>query len=289
MITRAEAVALGLSRSDIEGYLDRGTWERVHRNVYRLGGSPTNPRQNLRAACLAAGSDVVASHISAAWLWDLVERAPERPEITVPTTWRPELTGVKIHRSRDLDLSRTIIRSGIPTTDPLRTLVDLGAVMTPPELSDIIDRSLARRLVTLQGVVAEIDRLSRRGRPGLKHVRAIVQSRGLSGAPYPSVLESRMLRLLRQYRLPAPVIELTVGPEGQYRLDFAYPDIKLAIEVDGYVWHFTPEHQRRDNLRRNWLHANGWHTLTFTWTDVTQRPQRVAADIRAALASLGAK
>jgi hypothetical protein len=71
-------------------------------------------------------------------------------------------------------------------------------------------------------------------------------------------------------------------------VDFAYPLIKLAIEVDGYVWHFTPEQLRRDHRRRNRLLADGWQTLVFTWIDVTQHPHEVAAQIEAALHRLGA-
>jgi very-short-patch-repair endonuclease len=235
---------------------------------------------------LAAGDSAVASHRSAAWLWKLVDRPAHPAEVTVPISGIRALPGVRVHRSRDLDPDRTIVRIGIPTTDPLRTLVDLGAVMAAPQLTDMLDRSLATRLVTLQGVVAEVDRLSRHGRPGVKRLRGVIKSRGLVGAPHPSVLESRMLRLLSKHQLPTPAIEITVGPEGQYRLDFAYPSVKLAIEVDGYVWHFTPEHQRRDNRRRNWLHANGWHTLIFTWIDVTYHPDEVAAAIQATLHTL---
>jgi very-short-patch-repair endonuclease len=97
-----------------------------------------------------------------------------------------------------------------------------------------------------------------------------------------------MLRVLVEHDLPRPAIEFVAGPRGEYRLDFAYPAVKLAIEVDGYIWHFTPEQQHRDHERRRRLFADGWTVLVFTWTDVTQRPQRVAAEIRAALISLGA-
>jgi very-short-patch-repair endonuclease len=96
-----------------------------------------------------------------------------------------------------------------------------------------------------------------------------------------------MLRIFIQHRLPVPAVELVVGPDGSYRLDFAYPLLKLAIEVDGYVWHFSPEQQRRDHRRRNRLHINGWQVLVFTWLDVTRQPHEVAGQIREALCNLG--
>jgi hypothetical protein len=284
LITRSEALELGLSAADIHGYLHREAWQRVYRNVYRSSTAPATPRQLLRAACLAGGDSAVASHASAAWLWNMVDRAAKTPDITVPIAVVRSLAGVRVHRSRDLDHSRTIVRAGIPATDPLRTLIDLGAVTTAPVLSNAIDRALAARLLTLDGIIAELARLSRQGRPGVKPLREVIAERGFVGAPHPSVLESRMLRLLDEYHLPAPRREIIVGPNGEYRLDFAYPEIKLAIEVDGYVWHFTPEQQRRDHRRRNRLINDGWRILVFTWMDVTQRPQEVAAAIHAARA-----
>jgi hypothetical protein len=288
LIGRDQALALGLTVAQVHGLLKKETWQRFHQDVYGATAAPRTDRQTLRAACMAAGRGAVASHRSAAWLWDLLDRAPARPEITVPTVWAPRLKGVNIHRSGDLDCARTVSRRGIPVTDAARTIVDLGAVMTRPALSDVLDRGLARRLVTLRSVMAELDGLSRQGRRGPGAVRGVLAARGMTGAPHPSVLESRMHRIFIDYRLPLPQVEVVVGPGGEYRLDFAYPAINLAIEVDGYAWHFTPEQQRRDNERHNRLQSAGWRLLIFTWIQVTERPDWVAAQIRANLQSLGA-
>jgi hypothetical protein len=288
LITRRQALGHGLSAPEIHGLLNRGIWRRFHRNVYGATSAPTTPRQRLLAACLACGDAAVASHGSAGWLWDLTERPPDEPEVTVATSWIPQLKGVRVHRSRDLDPTRTVRRGGIPTTDPLRTVVDLAATLSASDLADVLDRGLASRLITLPGVVAELNRLSRHGRPGLARLRQVIAERGPAGAPHPSVLESRTLRLLVAHGLPVPGIEVVAGPDGEYRLDFADPLIKLAIEVDGYVWHFTPEQVRRDNERRNRLTSDGWHMLVFTWVDITRHPDRVAAQIRAMRQRLGA-
>jgi len=63
-------------------------------------------------------------------------------------------------------------------------------------------------------------------------------------------------------------------------------DCRLSIEVDGYVWHFSPEHQRRDHARRNQLIRAGWTLLVYTWRDVLEQPDRVAAEITATRARL---
>jgi hypothetical protein len=288
LIGRGDALALGLTVAQIHGLLEKGIWLRDHQDVYRAAAAPRTDRQALRSAFMAAGKAAVASHRSAAWLWGLMDRAPDRPEITVPTSWAPHLNGVNVHRSRDLDRARKVTRGGIPVTDAARTLVDLGAVVSQPVLADLLDRGLALRLVTLRSVQAELGRFSRPGRRGPGPLRDLMAARGMTGAPHPSVLESKMHRIFIDYRLPLPDVQVEVGPDGEYRLDFAYPALKLAIEVDGYVWHFTPEQQRRDNERRNQLHAAGWRYLVFTWIDVTRHPDRVAAQIHEILHSLGA-
>jgi very-short-patch-repair endonuclease len=136
------------------------------------------------------------------------------------------------------------------------------------------------------GLAAELQRIGRRGRPGVAPLRRLLCDRGLVGAPHPSVLESKLLRLFRANRLPTPAVELVTGLDGEYRLDTAYVDLLLAIEVDGYAWHFTPEHHRRDLARRNRLQAEGWRILVYTWRDVVGDGARVAAEIAALYAAL---
>jgi hypothetical protein len=52
------------------------------------------------------------------------------------------------------------------------------------------------------------------------------------------------------------------GPEqqyriGRYRVDFAWPEQKIALEADGW-WHRSPEGSARDRERDSWLRSQGW-------------------------------
>ena len=287
LLTRAQAMALGATAKQIKVRLARAEWEIVFRTVYRDAGSPPTTHQHLLAACLAAGPHAMASHRSAAWLWEMVEAPPRAPELTVPSSDQHgrRVAGITVHRTTQR--ARTVLRRGIPATNSVRTLVDLGAVVGAGALTVAVDRALAARLVTVAGLVAELSRIGRRGRPGVAPLRQVLTDRGLVGAPHPSVLESQTLRLFRVWQLPVPV-EQAAGADGEYRLDFAYADVRMAVEVDGYVWHFSPEQQRRDHARRNRLQAEGWRILVYTWRDVVNEPARVASEIASLYAALTA-
>lgn len=70
-----------------------------------------------------------------------------------------------------------------------------------------------------------------------------------------------------------------------YVVDVAFPDQRLAIEVDGWAFHSDQATFQRDRTRQNRLSLNGWTVLRFTWLDLTEHPQRVIAEIRSAISA----
>jgi very-short-patch-repair endonuclease len=94
-----------------------------------------------------------------------------------------------------------------------------------------------------------------------------------------------MARLLRDHGFPPAVFQHPV-PEARARVDFAYPALRLGIEVDGFEVHGTPRAMTADHERQRRLVAAGWTIVRFTWHDVVRRPDRVAADLRAVRAAI---
>ena len=66
-------------------------------------------------------------------------------------------------------------------------------------------------------------------------------------------------------------------------MDFAYPTLRVAIEVDGWETHGSPTAMAADDVRQNKLISAGWIVLRFTWHQVTHEQAEVAAAVRAAL------
>jgi len=282
LLTRADVRAGGFSDPQIRVRLRSGEWIRVYPGVYRLAGAPVTAEQQCLAAVLACGASAFASHQSAAWLWRLLDRPPERHAVSVGAMSSPRPPRVDVHRTRPVAPERLHVRSGIWCTDPLRTLVDLAAVTSGPRLTAAVDCGLASRLVTVEGLEAELAREGAKGRKGIATLRRELERRGFLGAPRPSVLESRTRRLLASAGIYPLSMECATG-DGWYRLDIMVTP-EVAVEVSGYRYHWSPEHLASDEARRNRIALSGTVVLTYTWWDVTRDGARIIREVRQAIA-----
>ena len=74
--------------------------------------------------------------------------------------------------------------------------------------------------------------------------------------------------LCRSAGLPEPIPEFRFQPPRRWRFDWAWPDIKLAIEQEGGVW-IQGRHSRgvgmvADMEKYNSAAIAGWRVLRFT-------------------------
>jgi len=77
-------------------------------------------------------------------------------------------------------------------------------------------------------------------------------------------------------------LDLHIYPQhsvGKYRLDFAIPDKRIAIELDGHEYHKTKYQRTHDAKRDRWLYGQGWHVLRFTGTEIYQDLDRCIDEI----------
>src|SRR4051794_10338626 len=121
VVTRAQALAAGLSRRSIANRLDKGSLIRVHRGVYRVGHMAPNVNATFIAAVYACGDGAVLSGRAAAHLLGLVKGARPDPEVTAPG--ERIVVGVATRRSREIE---AMLWQNIPVTTVARTLVDLA-------------------------------------------------------------------------------------------------------------------------------------------------------------------
>jgi hypothetical protein len=250
-----------------------------------MAGSPATKEQRLLAAVWAAGGIAAASHRSAAALWKLGVDWPDCPEICVQPNRRLTLRSVIVHRSDALVPDLISVVQNIATTHPLLTLVQLGGVAGPTVVARAVERGLIQRLFTIDGLRTMLDNVGRPGRDGSGVLRLVLAERALGDDRPDGDLEPLMAKIFDRYGLPRAVFQHKIYEEGVFvaRPDFSYPELLIAIEVDGWSVHGTPEATTLDFERQNAIEQLGWLVLRFTWYDVTRRPRYVADHIASAL------
>lgn len=281
LVFRRDALAAGLSRSTIDRRVAAGVWIPVDRGIYRPVAAPVTWRQQALAACSVA--DAWASHRSAAALWGMPTFSPRMVEVTAPHGARRSAPGVRWHETRLVDPEDFTLVDGIPTTTPARTLVDLAAVVVLPRLEEAMDDALRRKLISLSSMGETIERVAKNGRRGSLRIRRLYARRaGITKVE--SALEQKVLDRIRAAGLPAPAVQWPILVDGRCiaRLDLAYVDAQLAIEVDGFRWHSSSVALHRDAARQRMLVARGWRVMHITHADLDHFSS-VANEIRAAL------
>lgn len=77
-----------------------------------------------------------------------------------------------------------------------------------------------------------------------------------------------MLFQMRALGLPEPVREHRFHPVRRWRFDFAWPDRKIAVEVDGGTWsggrHSRGGGYEKDAEKLNAAAVDGWRILRVT-------------------------
>jgi hypothetical protein len=266
LITTRQARALGMSRDAVVHRVERGSWERVRNGLFRLRGAPVTWEQEVLGAVLAGGDRSRGSHFTALRLFGYRGFDDAPTEITVPLERRPRIAGVRVHRSGTIDEADLRSVDGIPVLSAARTLVDVSSRFDDDALGSLIDDGLRRRVLTLAALHAVARRLPTIA-PGRspKRIATLLSLRTAGFHPGDSELESRVYRLLVDAGFPAPARQLRVVANGHtYFLDLAYPDVMLAIEVDGFEFHHARDAFDRDRARQNDLVSVGWTVLRFT-------------------------
>lgn len=271
-----------LDRHIASGRLD-ASWP----SVYRVAGAPRTREQDLLAAVWTAGDGAAAYGRSAAWLWGLVDDPPDRPQVVIPHGRRCHLEGIDLHRSRDLPAEVVHLRHGIPTVDPLLTMVHLGACLDAASLADALEVGLCSRF-SMGAMWATLDRYGRPGRNGTGRLRRVVENRALEDKPADSVLEGRFAEVLRGHGFEGWVFHHEVRQRNRFvaELDFAFVDVRLGIEVDGAGKLYHRGALDAFLEREHRLAAAGWQLVRFTWAQVVRRPTYVTNVIRHRLGTL---
>ena len=279
LVSRAQITAAGYTESAYRHMIKQCRLVRVRRQVFRLPGSRDDWNGSVMAACLAAPA-VLASHRSATRLWGMLS-TDVNIDVTIRFPGRLLLDDVKVHRSRDLTAVDWSWVDGIPVTSPVRTLCDAGLIFPEHEVRRMLDHSLSSGLVSRGDMWKFRIRVGRQGRNGCGVLGRILESLPPVADRLESGLEVARARVIDAHDLPEPSYQHAVVVNGnRYRVDAAYPEARLFLEVDGASVHSSSTQIAADGGRQNDLVTAGWKPLRFTWSDLNERPAAIARLIR---------
>ncbi|GAA1400636.1 endonuclease domain-containing protein [Catellatospora coxensis] len=292
VVTWAQAVGM-LTPAKVRHRVRTGRWRQVCRGVLVVGDGPLSVDQQRWIAVLAAGPGARLAGLAAARAGGLRGSFRDgRVDVLVPTGGHrtdlfrrlpPELPAVKVRRTshlpeRDCQLARPA------RTSMARSVVDAASwARFADQAQQVIAAACQQRLVTPGELLEVLGRLSRAPRREL--ILATVRD-AAGGAG--SLAEIDFVRLCRRYRLPAPDLQdRRVDASGRVRYRDAYwRAYRLHVEVDG-GHHLEAGHWEADMRRQNDIWTSGDRILRFTAHQVRNRPDEVAAALRAALTAAG--
>lgn len=204
---------------------------------------------------LAIGDGAVLSHDSAAALWEYLRPIRGPIQVTVSGDGgRLRRPGLQIHRSRTLAPHDVTQRHGIAVTNPARTIEDIRGTVEPYLFRRALRQAeLAGHRVPQLGAV--------------RHTR--------------SDLELLFLALCEAHGLPLPLVNHRIAG---HRVDFYWPEHRLAVETDSWQYHRGSVALEDDHARDLALRARGIVTRRYTGAQLEATPEAVVADLREVLA-----
>jgi hypothetical protein len=259
-ISRRQALALDITRAQIEARLVTGLWQATDaRGVFVSAASVPSPQRALMAACLAGGDTAVVSHLSAAALLGFADH-PKVPHVTVPAGHSGRFGGARVHRSAVPGQDRTLV-GRIPCTRPARTLVDCAAVVTEPALEVLVDSAFHRfKGLTVNAVLCSLSRVRPDGyRKGAVALRRVLEPWALGVRPG-SGAEMRLFRRIEEWGFPLPERQLVILDEhGRFvaKADVGWRSIRLVLEYESDEYH-APRKWPADDARAGRIRAVGY-------------------------------
>lgn len=275
-----ELLASGLSKRHINEHLLAGSLVRVRTGIMARGsywnalsdGDRARARlaaYSKRTLAVTAGDGLTFSHTSAGRLHRLYLWRPDQLiHVIIPyhAARGSHAADVKAHSALLLPGDRTE-RDGLPVTSLDRTVLDCALMLNYRQALILLDHGLRsgcdrHRLESACAGLAGV-----RGVAGFRQALAFADP--MSESPGESLARDIIARL----RFPAPVLQFPVQTvRGTYRFDFAWPDLRAALEFDGKSKYFdykpTAQVIYEEREREKLLTEQGWRILRIGWKDL---------------------
>ena len=253
-----------LNRWAFDQELRTGSLQRMWQGIY-CRGEPTDGLR-LRGLDLSCGTTVAVCLGTAAALFGFDTEEPADLHVLNPPRGQlRSVDGLVVHRRGGAPSS---MAGGRPATTPAWTAAEVARSLRRPRALATLDAAL--RSGTCNRVELWRAAVAQAGRRGIVAVRELIPlADGLAESP----MESGARLAMIDGGLPVPELqyEIVDGNSELRRVDFAWPEHRVAVEYDGLDWHSGPEAMRRDRKRTVALLDVGWVVIAIVFEDVRYR------------------
>jgi hypothetical protein len=275
VMTSAHALTF-LTRRDLEAHLNCRALQKIWHGIYGRGEVTVALR--LRGLDLAAGTTVAACMDTAAAAYGFdTERSTDLHVLNPGGRQLRSADGLIVHRRAGAPLT---LVAGRPATTPAWTVVEVARGLRRPRALATLDAALRSGTCSRDDLYLAVRRQS--GRRGIVTARELL---ALASPQAESPMESEARLVMIDGGLPPPVLQHEiVDAQGRtWRLDFAWPDLRVAAEYDGVDWHSGPQAFFRDRRRAAALQDLGWVVVPIVAEDVRYRPAELVRRLEARL------
>ena len=276
VVSRAQLIVdCGHDRKQVWRACEGALLEEVLPGIYRVDGSPKTWHQQVMAAVLWAPG-AVASHATAAALWDLDGFRQEGIEITTLKRRRTKEQPFTAHLGA-VPAALTTTRSAIPVTTIARTLADLGLVLPGDRFGRTVEDALRRGYTTLAALQAFLRREDGRWHHGNGPLRAWLAGGEVEKGPSASRYQREVRDLLAplgSFREEAPILDEDGRPVAT--VDSLFDAAPVIVEEDGRKHHSGRDDWLHDLHRRNKVTSLGYFVLHVTPQDLKTPESRTA-------------
>lgn len=261
-----------ISRYEFETVLKTTHVERIWQGIYCLG-EPTDELR-LRGLDLSCGTTVPICLGTAAAMFGFDTEQSAGLHVLNPAgrQLRP-VDGLVVHRRDGAPLVQLNER---PVTSPAWTAVEVARTLRRPRTLATLDAAL-RSGTCSRGEMwrAATQQAGRRGIVAVRELLPLADGRAES----PMESEARLAMIDGGLPIPELQYEVIDGNNQIRRLDFAWPESRVAVEYDGIDWHSEPDALRKDRRRQLALQDVGWVVIPIVADDVRNRPWEFVARI----------
>jgi hypothetical protein len=251
LITRRQALHV-LSDNQINYLLKNRTWQPLYPALYRMTGVTDTWRRRVLGATRLR-PHLAASHTTAAYLWGLIPDNPSDIHVLASMNRSARLPNVTTHRTRSWHPGITTELDGITITSPARTLIDLETEIEPEKFK-------TKRLLRIKDLADEFALIGEPRRKKCPIILEFLTNKDRRFERVESVGEVQVLDWIDEAGLPTPSPQVAIRTaDGEtFIADYAYVDVRIAIEVQSWQWHGGPAQYERDAHKSIQLTALGW-------------------------------